>query len=131
MKTILVVEDDSHLRELLSYNLDCQGYEVLECHNGKDAAALLTEKGRQIDLVVLDLGLPGLDGFSVANHIKSDPVLKTIPVLVCTGQPPNSIMTAVQNGANDFIQKPFPVQNILVRINVLLNEDVSTTAVQS
>lgn len=123
MQTILVVEDDMNLREIISYNLDLEGREVLECANGPDALALLSEKGRQVDLVVLDLGLPTMDGFQVARHIKSDPILKAIPILLCTGKPQSKIIEGIQAGADDFISKPFSIErDLLVRIDVLLNK---------
>ncbi|MGB0385336.1 MAG: response regulator transcription factor [Ardenticatenaceae bacterium] len=122
MKTILIVEDDAHLREIISFNLDLEGREVLECANGPDALALLNEKGRQINLVVLDLGLPAMSGFEVAQRIKSDPILKSIPILLCTGKPPTKIIEGMHAGADDFIRKPFSIErDLLLRINVLLN----------
>ena len=122
MQTILVVEDDMNLREIISYNLDLQGREVLECANGPEALALLSEKGRQVDLVILDLGLPTMDGFQVARRIKSDPILKSIPILLCTGKPPSKIIEGMHVGADDFISKPFSIErDLLVRIDVLLN----------
>ena len=123
MQTILVVEDDVNLREIISYNLDLEGREVLECANGPEALALLGEKGRQVDLVVLDLGLPTMDGFQVARRIKADPILKSIPILLCTGKPQAKIIEGMKAGADDFISKPFSIErDLLLRIDVLLNK---------
>ena len=121
MNTILIVEDDVNLREIISYNLDLEGREVLECASGKDALALLNEKGQQVDLVVLDLGLPVMNGFEVARQIKANPFLKSIPILLCTGQPLNHIVQGMHAGADDFVSKPFSVErDLVVRIDVLL-----------
>jgi len=122
MKTILLVEDDANLREMISYNLDINGREVLECACGVEARALLADKGRQIDLVMLDLALLSMDGFQVTRRMKSDPILKSIPILLSTGNSPHQIIEGMSMGADDFICKPFSIERDLgVRIDVLLN----------
>ena len=122
MQTILVVEDDMNLREIISYNLDLEGREVLECANGPEALALLSEKGRQVDLVVLDLALPAMNGLEVVRHMREHPRLQFIPVLLCTGKPHTDIVAGLDSGANDFICKPFSIKRDLsMRVNVLLN----------
>ncbi len=125
IKTILVVEDHPTLREQIALNLDIQGYEVLESPTGVDTLALLADKGRQVDLILLDLGLPEMDGFAVLSRLKSDPVLKTIPVLLCTARPVNDLIAGMNAGSDDYISKPFIEEDLHRRIEVLLSRRCS------
>jgi two-component system phosphate regulon response regulator PhoB len=122
MPTILVVEDDVDLCELITFNLIHAGYNVLACHNGSEALAVLAEHYRAIKLIILDLGLPVIRGSQMIRQMKQDPILRQIPVLLCTASEPPAIVQGLNNGADDYLQKPFSIQKeLLLRIQVLLN----------
>lgn len=122
MPMILVVEDDMDLCELIAYHLNHAGYDVLACNNGSEAVALLAEHYRAIKLIILDLGLPLIKGSQIIRQMKQDPILRQIPVLLCTASEPPIIVQGMNSGADDYLQKPFSIQkDLLLRIQVLLN----------
>lgn len=122
MQMILVVEDDMDLCELIAFNLNHAGYDVLACNNGSEALALLAEHYRAIKLIILDLGLPLIKGSQIIRQMKQDPILRQIPVLLCTASEPPAIGQGMNSGADDYLQKPFSIQkDLLLRIHVLLN----------
>lgn len=122
MQMILVVEDDMDLCELIAYNLNHAGYDVLACNNGSEALALLAEHYRTIKLIILDLGLPLIKGSQIIRQMKQDPILRQIPVLLCTASEPPAIGQGMHSGADDYLQKPFSIQkDLLLRIQLLLN----------
>lgn len=121
MKTILVVEDDSYLRELMTFTLTDAGYSVLECSNGAEAVALLAEHYHKIKLIILDLGLPLVKGTQMLRQIKHDPILKRIPVLLCTASELTELNRGINIGVEGYLQKPFSIQNeLLLHVQSLL-----------
>ena len=82
--TILVIEDEAHILELLRYNLEAQGYNVVLTDNGKDGLEKCKETNP--DLVLLDLMLPDIDGIDVCKKLKSDEHLKNIPIIMLTAK---------------------------------------------
>lgn len=122
MQTILVVEDDVALCELITFNLIHAGYRVLACGDGSEAIALLAEHYRSIKLIILDLGLPLIKGTKIIRQIKQDPVLKQIPVLLCTASASPEIIQGMNIGADDYLQKPFSMQKeLLLRVHILIS----------
>ena len=122
MQMILVIEDDMDLCELIAFNLNHAGYNVLACNNGSEALALLAEHYRTIKLIILDLGLPLIKGIQIIRQMKQDPILRQIPVLICTASEPPAIVQGMNSGADDYLPKPFSSQkDLLLRIQVLLN----------
>ena len=118
-KNILVVEDDSDIRELISFNLSNQGHQVFEANNGE----LGIEKAREKlpDLILLDLMLPGLHGLDVCRIIKADKETKDIPIIMVTamGQE-EDIVKGLETGADDYITKPFSIKVLLARVSAVL-----------
>lgn len=119
MALIYILEDDSSVRELESYALKGNGYEVCGFENPKEFYDALNEK--KPDLAVIDVMLPGEDGFSVTKKLRSSSDLKNIPIVIVTAR--DSEIDAVKgldNGADDYITKPFSVMIFLSRIKALL-----------
>ena len=118
-KTILVVDDESLPRTLLKVNLSQAGYSVLEADSGRVALALLREK--TVDAVLLDLVMPEMDGFQVLRKLKSDDLLKDIPVVVVSASDDmNSVVKCLEMGALDHLSKPFDPVLLQVRIRAAL-----------
>lgn len=114
-KRILVTEDNSSIRRILCHILQQAGYETLEAEDGKQALDLI-ERDRP-DLVVLDVIMPRMDGFAACHHIKSNPKLKDLPVVICTSMDrKDDVLRAIGAGADDYIIKPFNRTFILNRI---------------
>ena len=118
-KNILVVEDDSGIKELISFNLSNQGHQVFEANNGE----IGIEKARKKlpDLILLDLMLPGIHGLDVCRIIKADQETKDIPIIMVTamGQE-EDIVKGLETGADDYITKPFSIKVLLARVSAVL-----------
>lgn len=126
-KKILVVEDEPTLAETLTYNLEGQGYAVFSCGNGKDA--LHVAKSEQPDLVILDVMLPGIDGFEVCRILRRD---TNIPILMLTARSSEiDKIVGLEVGADDYLSKPFSMRELLARVKAhlrrvrLLREEIS------
>jgi len=124
--TILVVDDEEDIRELVELNLHREGYTVLTSETGEQALALA--KAKTPDLVVLDLMLPGIDGLEVCKRLKNDPVLQQIPVVMLTAKGEESdIVAGLELGADDYITKPFSGRVLVARIRRLLRKATEIT----
>lgn len=120
MSKILLIEDDKFLRELIIQKLGREGYEVAEAPEGE--AGLLKMKEEKPDLVLLDLILPGIDGFEVLNRMKKDPDLKSTPVIILSnlGQR-DDVQKGVDLGAEDYLIKAhFTPGEIVEKIKITL-----------
>ncbi len=114
---ILAVDDDDSIRELLEMQLKRNGYETLTAADGK--AAL--EQAAQADLVLLDVMLPGIDGFEVCRRLKADPSTQAIPVIMLTAKAEEiDKVLGLELGADDYMVKPFSVRELLARIKAVL-----------
>lgn len=123
-KKILIVDDELHILELLKYNLETSGYEVIEAESGEEA---LEKLNASIALVILDLMLPDMDGLEVLRRIRFNDHLKNIPVIMLTAK--NEEIDAVlglEMGADDYIGKPFRVRELLARIKAVLRRKEET-----
>jgi DNA-binding response OmpR family regulator len=120
MKTILVVDDEEDIVELISVNLQREGYKVLSAFNGEDAIELL--KAKKPDLIVLDLMLPGIQGLEVCRYIRwSATDLNGIPILILSAKAGEvDRILGFEMGADDYITKPFSVRELISRIRVAL-----------
>ncbi len=118
-QSVLVVEDEEDIRELVSYNLLKEGYQVAGVASGEDALAAVESKPP--DLVLLDLMLPGLDGLSVCRKLKGNPLTETIPVVMLTAKGEEvDIVTGLNMGADDYVTKPFSPKVLLARVQAVL-----------
>ena len=119
-ETILVIEDEDSIRELIVYNLTKNGYEQVR---GVDSgeSGLLEIKKSPPDLILLDLMLPGMDGLSFCRKLKADPSTARIPVIMLTAKGEESdIIVGLEIGADDYIVKPFSPRVLIARIHSLL-----------
>jgi len=115
---ILVVEDEAHLAEGLLFNLQAEGYEVELAYDGEAALALLRE-APAFQAVLLDVMLPGKDGFAVAAELRGGG--NYVPILMMTARGrPEDVLEGLQAGADDYLPKPFDLNILLARLHVLL-----------
>lgn len=118
--SILCVDDMDSILSLLETILVLSGYKVILSKNGKEALEIINQQ--KIDLVLLDVNMPGLCGFEVCKKIKDDERHKNIPVMLVTGEiSKEDHLKGFEAGAADFIEKPFDPMNLLIRVNMLLN----------
>ncbi len=117
---ILIVEDDESIREVLAMTLVAEGYESpLAAADGNEALTL-TRKCLP-DLILLDLMLPGVDGFTVCETLKADPELRRIPIIMLTARSAEAdVVRGLDLGAGDYVTKPFNRQVLLARIRTQL-----------
>ena len=116
--TILVIDDEAQIRKFLRISLIAQGYKVLEAGNGREGLALAALN--KPDLLVLDLGLPDMDGQAVLRELRE---WSHVPVLVLSVRAGESEkVLALDGGANDYVTKPFGIQEFLARIRALLRQ---------
>ncbi len=119
MKKILIVEDDDDIRELIAFNLEMSGYDILKTDNGKDAIKIAIEIIP--DLILLDVMLPEIDGFDVCRKIREKNKLKNIPIIMLTARTEDEdIIRGLENGADDYITKPFRPKILLARVKSAL-----------
>jgi two-component system, OmpR family, alkaline phosphatase synthesis response regulator PhoP len=119
---ILIVDDEKDILELIQYNLTREGYRVSTAADGEEA---LDKVGAdRPDLILLDLMLPGIDGFDVCRRLKSDPLTRSIPVVMVTAKGEDAdIVTGLELGADDYIIKPFSPRILLARVRAVLRRD--------
>ncbi len=118
-QSVLVVEDEEDIRELVSYNLLKEGYQVAGVASGEDALEAVESKAP--DLILLDIMLPGVDGLRVCRKLKEDPEYSEIPIIMLTakGEEPD-IVAGLNMGADDYILKPFSPKVLLARVQAVL-----------
>lgn len=113
MKTILIVEDDNDIHNLIKEVLKKEHYNIVDAYSGTEALMIIEK--RNIDLILLDLMLPGLNGEEIVKQIKD------IPIIVISAKiSPEDKVNTLLNGANDYITKPFNSEELLARIKVQL-----------
>jgi len=118
-KTILIVDDEEDLLELMSFNLSKEGYRVLTAQDGEQCLNMV--KKSLPDLIVLDLMLPGIDGLEVARTLKRNPQTEHIPIVMLTAKSEEAdIVTGLELGADDYVTKPFSPRVLLARIRSVL-----------
>jgi two-component system alkaline phosphatase synthesis response regulator PhoP len=113
MKNILLVEDDQHLAQGLTMNLEAEGYQVVSVTNGRDVPQLVNDGS--FDLILLDIMLPGTDGLTVCRQLRQDGHM--LPVLFLTARDrTDEKIEGLLAGGDDYITKPFDIQELLARI---------------
>jgi two-component system alkaline phosphatase synthesis response regulator PhoP len=118
-KSILVVDDEEDILELLRFNLSREGYQVSCSPAGEDALSRI--RSHIPDLIVLDLMLPGVDGLEVTRHLKGDSKTKDIPIVMLTAKGEEAdIVTGLELGADDYITKPFSPRILVARVRAAL-----------
>lgn len=119
MSAVLIVEDEQHLADGLRFNLEAEGYTVDTVGDGEAALALLVDEQQRYDALVLDVMLPGKDGFAVAAELRA--AAHYVPILMLTARGrPEDVLRGFEAGADDYLPKPFELAVFLARLNGLL-----------
>lgn len=122
MSRVLVVEDEPHLAEGLRFNLEAEGHSVQALGDGESAIAQLLDQKEHYDAVVLDVMLPGKDGFEVVSDLRKNH--NYIPVLMLTARGrPEDVLQGFAAGADDYLPKPFELRIFLARLQGLLRRN--------
>ena len=119
MSAVLVVEDEQHLADGLRFNLEAEGYTVNTVGDGESALALLVDEKQRYDVLVLDVMLPGKNGFAVASELRAADQFVPILMLTARGRP-EDVLRGFEAGADDYLAKPFDLSVLLVRLKALL-----------
>ena len=115
-QSILLVEDDDNLRESLAFNLEREGYQVREASNGE--SALKEARLMKPDLIILDVMLPGLDGFSICRILRHE--METPIILLTARMSEMDKIVGLESGADDYVTKPFSTGELLARIRAVM-----------
>ena len=116
---ILVVDDEEDILELVRYNLAREGYQVISASSGEKC--LKKAGSEKLDLIVLDLMLPGIDGLEVAKNLKSDSNTKHVPIIMLTAKGEEAdIVTGLELGADDYVTKPFSPRILIARVRAVI-----------
>jgi len=116
---ILVVEDEQHIAEGLRFNLEAEGHEVETVADGTRAAERLVRQGPPLDLVILDLMLPGMGGFEVARRARA--AGNYVPILILSAKDAGpDVVRGLEEGGDDYLTKPFQLDELLARVRGLL-----------
>jgi DNA-binding response OmpR family regulator len=119
MSRILIVEDEQHIADGLRYNLEAEGHEAAVAADGERALALVLEERQPFDVVILDVMLPGKDGFAVASELRAAGEFVPILILTARGRA-EDVLKGFEAGADDYLPKPFELSILLARVNGLL-----------
>ena len=123
-QTILIVDDEKDIRELLEYNLNKNNYNTITAIDGLDALIKVNSK---IDLILLDVMMPNLDGYQTCQKIRNNLTTKNIPIIFLTAKnTDDDEIKGFQSGCDDFIVKPISIKKILVRIKNVLKKSTNT-----
>jgi DNA-binding response OmpR family regulator len=118
-RTVLVADDDEDILELVSFRLERAGYEVLLARDGTSALAMAQE--RKPDLAVLDVMMPGLNGYEVTQRLRAEPATAQIPVILLTARVQETdVDRGFEAGADDYLRKPFSPQELRARVQAIL-----------
>ena len=118
-KSIVVIEDESDILEVLKYNLEREGYRVRTSRDGESGLQLVREENP--DLVLLDLMLPSLDGIEICRRLREDTVTRSLPVIMLTAKGEESdVVLGLGVGADDYVTKPFSTGELTARIRAVL-----------
>lgn len=117
-KTILTIDDEEHILELIRYNLEKNGYHVVQALDGETGLKLLED--HVVDMILLDLMLPGIDGLEVLRRIRTDERFKHIPVIMLTAKSEEiDTVLGLEMGADDYIGKPFGNHELIARMKAV------------
>ena len=124
--TILVVEDEEDLREIVIYNLEREGYNTIGVESGEEGLELALS--RKPDLMILDLMLPGLGGMDVCRRIKQDSDNQALPIIIVSAKGEEAdIVSGLELGADDYLTKPFSPRILLARVRTVLRRSENKT----
>jgi two-component system phosphate regulon response regulator PhoB len=116
---IVVIEDEPDIVEVVTYNLKREGFNVISVDRGDEGLNVIRNEAP--NLVILDLMLPGMDGLSICQQMKSDPIVRDIPVIIISAKGEESdVVIGLELGADDYLAKPFSPRELLARIKAVL-----------
>lgn len=119
MHKVLIAEDEADIRQLISFNLERESYDTLLAGDGEEAVFIAYNKIP--DLIILDLMLPKMDGFSVFKELRLDSRTKDIPVIMLTAKAQlDDVIAGLEMGADDYLTKPFSPKELVLRVKALL-----------
>ena len=122
---ILVVDDEADLREILQFNIQSWGYDTL-CAESAESALEIIRSGESVDLILLDVMLPGMSGFKLASIIRGEMNL-SIPIIFLTAKiSENDMLTGFSAGGDDYITKTFSINEVRARIQAVLKRSTAT-----
>lgn len=134
-KRILVVDDEQDLCEILLYNLNAAGYDAEAAYSGETAFEQIVNRTRlalsssekSFDLLILDVMMPGMSGFELAEHLKGNPATSSIPIIFLTAKDTeDDTLQGFGLGADDYVTKPFSVREVVARVKAVLARSQST-----
>ncbi len=126
-ESVLIIEDEEDIQELVNYSLSKEGYHTTAVASGEEG--LRSAKSKQPNLIVLDLMLPGMDGLEICRLLKNDPKTQHIPIVMLTAKGEESdVVTGLELGAEDYITKPFSPKVLVARIRTILRRKVKNEA---
>lgn len=118
-KTIMTVDDSASVRQMVSFTLKQQGYQVVEACDGKDALQKLT--GQKVDMIVTDLNMPNLDGIGLIKGVRANPTYKFVPIVMLTTESQDSRkQEGKAAGATGWIVKPFKPEQLLAVVKKVI-----------
>ena len=128
-KTILVVDDMVQIRNILQFSLHKEGYDVILADNGADALKQVSDDdslfSKTIDLIILDIMMPRMDGYEVLKKLRSSDSTKDIPVIFLTAKAQKKdVAKGIEAGANDYLVKPFKLADLFKKIKQLTNDSL-------
>ena len=116
---LLVVEDEDDIRELIAFNLEMSNMTVFKAKNGEEAIEIAENEFP--DLILLDVMLPGIDGFEVCRYLKKNPATRDITIIMLTARAEDSdVVTGLEIGADDYITKPFSPRILVARVHTAI-----------
>jgi len=119
MASLLVVEDEPHIASGLRFNLEAEGHEVRIVDNGEDALRVLADPAERVDCLILDVMLPGVNGFAVASSARARGWFHPILMLTARARA-EDVLKGFEAGADDYLPKPFELSILVARVNALL-----------
>jgi two-component system, OmpR family, alkaline phosphatase synthesis response regulator PhoP len=124
-ETLLVVDDEEDILELVRFNLSREGFNMISAATGEEAWQIL--KTQQIDLLVLDLMLPGMDGLELARRIKNQDATRKVPIVMLSAKGEEAdIVAGLELGADDYVTKPFSPRILTARVRAVLRRGTET-----
>ena len=123
-KTIVAIDDEEHILELIKYNLELNGFKVFLYTSVEEF--IQEAKKLDIDLILLDIMLPGMDGITALNVFEKDDILNTIPIILVSAKSEEiDKILGLELGADDYITKPFSVRELVARVKVVLRKELN------
>lgn len=123
-KSIVLIEDEPDIQEIIAYNLQREGYQVNGALSGEEGLRLITQK--KPDLILLDLMLPGIDGLEVCRQVRANPQVCDIPIIMVSAKGEESdVVLGLGLGADDYVAKPFSPKELIARVKAVIRRSAA------